>query len=430
MTHTGLRALALSIALTSVTTRAHAQQPPAAPVNQPAEITIGVVVLNELPRGKEVSGRVVENPEKYQDIPGLRVVTAKVPKQSAGGSTATLEGVVVDVGDGRKQPANKALRWIPTAMQTAMMITVLLRDQPSRPIAQETIPVVNEPSNGSPGGSPSSTGGGNAKPETPKPEPTKPGAPKPETTKPTPTKPETPTPSAPTERSSPSGAPDAGAAPQPEVSMPVTATQGGVHVVHGNPSGNSEAMNVTVDGAPALIVAAKPGVFFFEIPESIPPGEHIVQLILGPGMPSITMRLYVIGFNMMVDRTNLLRGQSTRFRVAISGLDKLPPSFWEEMGVPPAELVDLKRQEEHIPGFHRPAAADKGTLVLVLVNRSQQTIKMGKGNVVVLHLHKNDFEHGTYTYEDKIQSIMSGDFSVTGTLTPFLKETHAPVVSR
>src|SRR6266540_4009263 len=96
---------ALSVALICVAHRGYAQQPRGSATNQPEEITIGVVVLNELPELHEVSGRVVENPEKYQDIPGLRVVTAKVPKQSAGGSTATLQGVVVDVGDGKKQPA-------------------------------------------------------------------------------------------------------------------------------------------------------------------------------------------------------------------------------------------------------------------------------------------------------------------------------------
>ena len=107
-------------------------------------IVIGVVVLSELPAGQETSGSAVTDPAKYQEVPGLVVVLAEMPKPqqpaTAGPAVATLEGAVVDVGDGRKQPANQPLTWVPPLGNAFATLSVLLREMRKRLRMQASLP--------------------------------------------------------------------------------------------------------------------------------------------------------------------------------------------------------------------------------------------------------------------------------------------------
>ncbi len=110
-----------------------------------APIVIGVVVVTELPVGEETSGSVVADPKDYEDIPGLRVVTAELPSRPTQTTTsqgaALLDGILVDLGDGRKQFANEPLTWIPSTRQSALTLAVLLSDGPTQPLATVTGPL-------------------------------------------------------------------------------------------------------------------------------------------------------------------------------------------------------------------------------------------------------------------------------------------------
>lgn len=204
--------------------------------------------------------------------------------------------------------------------------------------------------------------------------------------------------------------------------MPPVAVQGGVQVIHGDTSGNGNTMKVAVDDMPAKIVAAKPGTVFWQVPPMAAPGPHEVVFTPGPGKTRVALPLYVVNLKMSADNTKLLKGQSTRMHVTITGLEQLPASAWQS-DLPPKELVDLRRWEERAGGARAPKASEPGMVVLVLENQSPQTIRMGShGDRIVLQLHQRDFAKGPYTYEDKLQSLQGGGFGIRGTVTAFLKQ--------
>jgi hypothetical protein len=367
----------------------------------PQPIVIGVVVLTQVPAGQETSGSVTTEPATYESIPGLAVVPATLPASlatpaatatnpaapvvpssaaAAAPATSMLVGVVVDIGDGRKQPADRPITWIPPPGEATATLTVFLNGDP-QPIATGHVPV--DPS-----------------PTTPPP-----GAPTGTDT------------SSSTGKGSSSGTADASGC-----AMPSVTTAGGVEVIHGDTSGNSNEMKIAVDGVPASIVAAKPGTVFWNVSETLAPGLHRVVFTPGPGKPPVVLMLYVLALQMSADQTKLLKGQSTKMHVVVLGLDKIPASVWQQADAPPSDLEDLAKFLQHAPGVQLPKAGDPGTLILVIDNLSPQTIRMGKkGSQIVLTLHQEDFASGTYRYDDTIQSLQDGGFNITGSVTALMK---------
>src|SRR5438034_11337851 len=88
-----------------------------APGENERVIFVGVVIVAEPPREQENSGSLVTDPKAYEEIPGLHVVSAQIPASNSTSDTpagtASLQGLIVDTGDGRKQPADSPLTWTP-----------------------------------------------------------------------------------------------------------------------------------------------------------------------------------------------------------------------------------------------------------------------------------------------------------------------------
>ena len=323
----------------------------------------GVVVPSVVRAGEEISGLVVPDPDSYKNIPGLQVV----PIPATG--TSELQGMVIDIGDGRKQPARGPLIMKVPELAAPLSMNVFLPSQPGKPIAQGTLPVQSA-----------------AK--------ISPGA----------------------------------AAPGPlQCTMPPIATPGGIQIIqeaHNRTSGNSTAMKVSVDDKPAAIVAASPGKVFYKVPD-LPPGSHQVSFTPGPGEVPVKMQMRVLNLQMSAAKTALIRGESTTMTVSITGLEGLPSSAWQS-ATPPADLVNIESVQQRAKGFHAPKPQEPGTVLLLLENESPAQIRMGKeGGRIVLQLHQKDFAQGPYIYQDRIQSLRSGGFSITGTLVAFLEDVEA-----
>jgi len=206
----------------------------------------------------------------------------------------------------------------------------------------------------------------------------------------------------------------------PMVMMPPVMTAGAVQVMYGQTVGNSTEMRILVDDQPVRIVAAKPGTAFWDVPKTLAPGPHRVVVSPGPGFERVVMAVRVLGFAMRADQTSLLRGQSTQMHVTVTGLEDLPASAWAS-ATPPSDLVDIVALRKRVQDFRAPQPSERGAVLLILENRSPNTIRMGKrGDSIVLLLHQQDFAHGTYTYQDKLQSLQSGGFDIEGTVVAFL----------
>lgn len=207
--------------------------------------------------------------------------------------------------------------------------------------------------------------------------------------------------------------------------MPPVATAGSVEVIHianDQSSGDSTEMSVTVDDTPATIAAAKPGVVFWDVPETTSPGLHHVKFIPYRDATPIELPFYAVNLAMSADSTSMTRGESTQMHVTITGLENMPASLWRS-ATPPSDLVDVASIERRAKGFHPPKPSETGAVLLLLENHSPAQIKMGKaGDRIVLELHQSDFASGPYTYHDKLQSLSSGGFDISGTVVPYVED--------
>jgi hypothetical protein len=397
---------ALAVAMALITSTIFQTQGSAQPTDQ--TITIGVVTLSQVSAGQATSASLTTEPDKYAGIPALHVVRAQVPvstvsKDSAVGSAsvALLKGIVVDMGDGRKQTADSSgsLRVTIPPNSTTWVFDIFTTDHPDIPVGHGTVPVTGV---GAVGASGSQT-------NNPAPAPT--AAPGNRLPTSAPARPRAPVPG------STSASPGSST---PIITMPPIVTEGGVQIMHGDLSGSSAELKVLVDNEAAKIVAARPETVVWEMPKAAAPGPHHVVVWPGAERQPVEFTIHSLGLRMSADATTLLRGQSTAMHVTISGLDDLPDASWRAPS-PPDELVDLGGVMKRTPELRWPQSRDRGAVVLVIENRSPQTIRMGKGgHTIVLTLHKEDFNHGVHQYNDKLQSLQSGGFNIDGTLAAFL----------
>jgi hypothetical protein len=301
-----------------------------------------------------------------------------------------LSGLVVDMGDGRKQPADGPITWIP--QPGARTVTLYQRNGSGSPVATATIP---NPSSGTLTAPISDESAAFAN-------------------EPVSTRIEPP--------ATNSVAPISNTASvvTSSYTMPPVVANGGVQVIHGDTVGNSNNMKVTVNDVPARIVAAKEGTVIWKVPETLEPGSYDVAFSPGPGKPAVKLPLYVLGLTITADQPELIRGQRTRMRVTVT-LKRLPASLWQSE-LPPAELVDLSRWKQQT-GLQPTKASGPGTVYVVVENESTHTIRMGShGARLVLQLHEKDLANGTYVCVLELQSLQPGPYSIHANATAFLKQ--------
>jgi hypothetical protein len=317
------------------------------------------VILPKTAEHGEISGRGVPDPEHYANIPGLEVIPVPAPTNAS-----SAQDEVIDLGDGRQQPADGPVTTEVSVLSRTVPVSVYDTGEPHQPIAQGTLPVENFTT------------------------------------------------------------PQGEAPPTPaDCTMPPVAQPGSVQVIHvagDRSSGDSTEMSVTVDDAPAEIVSAKPGYVYWNVPEATTPGLHHVKFIAYRGAAPIELPMYAATLEMSADETSMTRGQSTEMHVTIDGLEEMPAAFWRA-AAPPSDLVDVASIEQRAKGFHPPKSTEPGTVLLLIENHSPAQIKMGKsGERVVLQLHQSDFAKGPYTYQDKLQSVNSGGFDISGTMVSYV----------
>ena len=334
---------------------------------------VSLVLPKKLVPGEKASGSArVGDPQKYAEVAGLRVVLTPVtrkepPKKENASPSADLSGYVFDV-DGEQHRADQPV--VLTISKDAVQLVVRLTpvNEPRKTIRRDVVPIVHG-------------GGGSA------------SAPPPET-------------------------------PPTGCSMSSVTTAGGVEVIHGPPSGDSRDVTVSVDDAPAPVVASTRDSVFWDVPDNLSAGLHRVVFRPSPGAEPVELTFYVLGLAMSADQTKLLTGQATPMHVVVTGLDQLPKSAWES-ALPPDDLVDLPALTGQVKGFRTPKPGEPGFVLLVIENRSPDVIRMGKSNLIVLELHQSDFAKGAFTYDDVLQSLHRGNFQIHGTVYAFVKASFA-----
>lgn len=220
--------------------------------------TIGIVVPQDLPAGQMVTGSVVTNPEQYKNVPGLQVVEGTVMAPASG----SLEGMVVDTGDGKPQSALKPILIATAIGGVAAALTLSLLDHPELPPVTTKVPVAPPVSR------PTNTG-------------------------------ETETQIPPVKYSTPGF------------------IENKVQEIQGPLSGDSRLTTATLDGRSATVLAAKPGAVYLDTSAATTPGLH--QIVLHPaGQEPVSLTSRFVQTSASVSSTVLHRGQSAEMSLTVN----------------------------------------------------------------------------------------------------------------
>ncbi|HEY0377056.1 MAG TPA: hypothetical protein VGC87_08870 [Pyrinomonadaceae bacterium] len=305
--------------------------------------SVGVVYDRNGRTGDQVTLSLTNDPQRYENIPGLGVVI--IINGSVGGN---LEGVAVNLGDGRQQPASQPLTF--QLSETASNIPVSLSSQGNpTPFAQGSVPV-------RPGGLTTSVA--------------RTGSPRDFRT--------------------------------PPVCQDMS-------FISGPLSGDGHVTRVMVDNQPAMIIAESPRTVYFDLPAGTSAGPH--QLTVQDGARSAAFPIIKLGLAGGVDQPTLLRGQKTNYSVTVD-FGELPDTIWQRGGGLSAELTNPSQIQQAAPGFHIPRDGEPGVVLLVITNESREavSIKPSQGERVVLALHRQDFQNNRFTNRGEVQSKRSGSF--------------------
>ena len=315
---------------------------------------IGIVYDKDSRPGDQISATATTDPAKYRNIPTLGVVEMPVPRGTNG--QATLEGVVVDLGDGRKQPATGLLGLAVGQAATAIPITITLQGSGAR-AAQAQVPLAQGPS--------------------------------------------------------PITVRDSGKAS--DFNTPPVVRD--VSVIHGPLSGNTQAIHMTLDDQPVTILAATPRSAVFELPPNTTPGTH--TLILRDGNRSASASLVKTALTMQAGQSQLLKGQSTNYTATVL-LGPLPDSVWQNGGSSLDRVSPIQANQfpSHFraPQQGEPAAV---LLRIENASHDTITLKPSKNEVITRVLHQQDFKENQYNESGTIQSKRSGGFVINGTVQTF-----------
>ena len=273
---------------------------------------VGVVYDRNSRPGDQVTMSITDDPKRYEKISGLgvKVLNVSVPRNPSG--QANLAGVVVNPGNGPRQPANQpfTLR-IP---ETANNVPISLTSQgDTTPSAQTDVPLQQGGANPAV----ANTGG-----------------------------------------------------PSDFITPPVCQD---TSFIRGPLSGNANMTRIMVDNQAAAIIAESPATVYFDLPTGTSAGPH--QLTILDGARSASFPIVRMGITGHIDQPSLLRKQKTNYSVTVH-LESLPDSLWQRGGGMSPELVNPGEIQQLAPGFQIPQAGEPGVVFLTVTNGSPGVVRI------------------------------------------------------
>jgi hypothetical protein len=317
---------------------------------------VGIVYDKDSRPGDQVTLSVTTDPKKYEGIPALGVIEVEIPHPAGVSQQDVLQGMMVEVGDGRKQPANQPLTC--RLGQNATKIPVVISPTGNATVGtQISVPLAQGP----PQAAVINTG-----------------------------------------RASDFTTP------------PVVQN---VSVINGPLSGDAGLMHIAVSNQPATIVAATPRSVLFDLPRNISPGPQ--SLTLQDGERNASAAIVRIGLVLKADQLKLERGQSTRYSATVQ-LGPLPDSVWQHGGSSPELVSTAQAGKSvsgfHPPQAGQPAAV---FFHLVNLSRQAVTIEPSQNEAVTRVLHQQDFQENQFIEAGVIRAIKSGGFNIKVTVEAY-----------
>jgi hypothetical protein len=320
---------------------------------------IGVILPAQLRRGERVSGSVVEGPQKYEGIQGLRSIRMELPFESQG-EAATLRGWAFEGAGEGPQPADGPVTFI-VPQASEFSVTLRQAGNPAR--------AVSRPVSVAPGTF--------------------------------------------TKHSLRQKPPNS-----PAFEAPALCLKGDLCVVRGPFNGDSAETLVAFDSRPAPIVAETEDSAYVSVATGIPAGS--TQLIVAEGSRLAAVPIDVAELSFSPSQRNLLQGQTVLVHAILSGPAELPDEQWRPGIFPPGASVE--RARGLVPDFEPPRQGGEGVILLVLWNATPEGVSLrgSKNQTFVFKLTRDSFKNGDFKYQFVVEAAKSASLAMRGSVMPFL----------
>lgn len=358
----------------------------------------GIVLPAQVHPGERVSGRVVENPDRYAEMPEVTVTRVAVPFESSG-PAAHLSGWVIETSGEEPRPADGPITFIVPQRGSAMNVT--FREA------------------GNAGGTFSKT----------------------------------------LNLSLDSASPRATEKSHPLLSFQAAALcmKDGLCAVSGPFSGDSSKTFAAFEDRPAMIMAETSDTAYVSVPELTEPGSR--PLFIAEGAKVVALPVVVGDFFIKNNGRELKAGETLITFPTLDGPEDIPDDAWRAGNFPP---TNLQRARQLIPGFElgsgecrsrdngeseekreiaekrekekgeaenaREEKKEGGRILLVVTNLApeQSSLHSSKDEAVVFCLTGEAFQRGAFKYDLRIDARTAGKAAAKGYVIPFL----APVAGQ
>lgn len=380
---------------------------PAAPIGAATSSEVGLVLPGEVYAGERISGTLVEDPERYAELPEVVVTRIGLPVES-GGKVSRISGWTVDAPGEAPQRADEAITMV--VPRGGSEVKIVLREAGNRDhFVEQTVKFPKQ----------------HARP---------------------------------------------GAA-QSSFRVAALCMKGEICAVRGAFSGDARKTFAAFEERPgedraAAIVAESIDAAFVSVPESIGPGSH--PLFIAERAKVIALPAVVGNFFVRNNGRDMQAGQSLITFPTLEGPEDIPDSAWDKGDFPEESL---RRARQLISGFsptsgkcaehdeteadkEREAEADKvekeeagndrdadharekkeeeskasGRIVLVVKNRAngEMSLHGAADDKIYFCLGDEAFGRGPFKYDLRVDAQKDGKVEVRGHVIPFL----APVAGQ
>lgn len=206
--------------------------------------------------------------------------------------------------------------------------------------------------------------------------------------------------------------------PPNQFETPPIGVVGRLHVIRGSLSGDGGNTKVRIGDQLMKIVSENPRSVFFEIPDTLSPGNF--RLTLENDGRRAEFPITLLQLSMSADQTKLKRGQTTKFHATITGPESWSDAAWKPGS--PADLCDIPGLTKKFPGFHPPAPDGEGFILFSITNLSAGVVSIEE---FARPLAKSQFAKGPYSYDGNVLATGDGGFGIHGEVQAFVAAASA-----
>jgi hypothetical protein len=174
---------------------------------------------------------------------------------------------------------------------------------------------------------------------------------------------------------------------------------------------------VEVNGKPGLVLSRTPTELYWMLPPDTPRGAISVSVYhAGQGA---TFRPFFLGLSMSAQKLTLLKGESTGMQATVFGPEMLRTEDWVAGGVPDVLDMGRVAEQFPGYQIPKPGEAGKLFFRVDNLSRDAVKLSPSKNESFVTTLDRSSFAAGPYTYAGTIHSVRAGNFNINGLVVAF-----------